>query len=54
MVLKPCARPTFFLWIIQFFIFYYFVKQEHYMASPPYYVVLEDNYNFYFLWPTFT
>ena len=28
MVLKPCALPTFFWLIIQFFIFYYFVKKK--------------------------
>ena len=34
MVLKPCARPTIFLGIIQFFVFYYFVRQDHYNISP--------------------
>ena len=41
MVLKPCALPTFFLPIIQFFIFYYFLLfcYEETLQQLPYIVL---------------
>ena len=44
MVLKPCARPTFFLWIVRFFIFILFSEVGTLQHLP--YIVL-------FFLPTF-